>query len=297
MLEILWHRKTSKRRRSGDETPAQRWLSNHHIESVSSDTPLIKVEDLCKSFGSVPVLDHVNLDVCAGEELSVVGTSGCGKTVLTKHFNALLTPDSGRVTVCGVDLAEASEARLENIRKQIGYVFQGNALFASAISSTVYENVSLPLRRDPYDYPAANEGEIRQRVIHVLEEVGLGEELLDRSPSELSGGQRKRVAVARAIAASPLVIIYDEPTTGLDPESTKIVIELMDKLYRANCNTTIAITHEVKLMKALGRVVFMKDGKIYFDGTYEAFSGSDDPVIMSFLAAGEANRFRPNRWA
>lgn len=263
-------------------------------QAARTDGPLIKIENLCKSFDGRPVLDNVNLEIRAGEKLSVVGMSGCGKTVLVKHFNGLLTPDSGRVVVCGKDLAEASEHELEDIRKQIGYVFQGNALFASTISSDVYDNVSLPLRSDPYDYPNPKEAEIKQRVIQVLEEVGLGEELLYRSPSALSGGQRKRVAVARAIAPNPMVVIYDEPTTGLDPESTELIINLIDSLYQANHNTNIAITHEVKLMQSLGRVVFMKDGNIYYDGPYDAFTASEDPVIQSFLAkgSGSASRYR-----
>lgn len=251
--------------------------------------PVIRVEHLYKSFEDNPVLEDIHLQVAPGEELSFVGASGCGKTVLTKHFNGLLQPDRGRVTVCGVDLAEASEMELEEIRRQIGYVFQANALFSSAIADTVYDNVSLSLRTDPYDVPARNESEVRTRVAQVLEEVGLGppaEKFFDRMPSELSGGQRKRVAVARAIASNPRIVIYDEPTTGLDPESTEMIIGLIEQIHRSSGNTSIAITHEKKLMERLGRVVFLKDRRIYFDGSYEEFARSQDPVIVHFLAEG-----------
>ena len=247
---------------------------------------LIRTEDLCKTFHGNPVLENVSVGIASGDRLSFVGASGCGKTVLTKHFNGLLEPDSGRVFVAGLDLADATETQLEDLRRQIGYVFQSNALFSSSIGHTVYDNVSLPLRGDPYDVPAQNEREIDARVAEVLEKVGLGREFFDRKPSELSGGQRKRVAVARAIASSPHTVIYDEPTTGLDPESARMVIDLIDRVHETIHNTTIAITHEKKLMERLGRVVYLRDGRIYFDGSYDDFARSDDPVIVHFLDEG-----------
>ena len=189
--------------------------------------------------------------------------------------------------VYGKDLSEATQEELEGIRRRIGYVFQGNALFASAISANVYDNVSLLLRPDPYDSPAGNESEIEARVAEILDQVGLGREFFSRTPSELSGGQKKRVAIARAIAPNPPIIIYDEPTTGQDPEYAGIIIDLIDSIYQAGGNTTIAITHERKLMRRLGRVIFLKDRRIYFDGNYEDFLVSKDPMIARFLAKGE----------
>ena len=250
-------------------------------EPAEGGEPLIRVERLCKSLEGVPVLEDVSLDIRPGEELSIIGTTGCGKTVLTKHFNGLLLPDSGTVRVCGVNVAEAGEEELYEVRRRIGYVFQSNALFASL---SVYRNVSLPLRRAPDDVPAKNERQIEERVAEVLQYVGLGREYFDRLPGELSGGQRKRVAVARAIVNRPPVIVYDEPTTGLDPEWAETIIALIDKLYQENANTTIAITHEKKLMKRLARVVFLRDCRVYFDGKSEAFFACTDPVIERFLA-------------
>lgn len=255
--------------------------------------PLVCVEHLYKEFNGNEVLEDINLRIYPGQELSIVGASGCGKTVLTKHFNGLLVPDRGRVIVCGIDLSEASEDELEDVCRQIGYVFQGNALFTSAIAHDVYENVSLPLRPDPYQNPARNEAQIEARVAQALEEVGLGREFFDRTSIELSGGERKRVAVARAIVNNPPIIIYDEPTTGLDPGSTMMVIDLIDKLYQSNRNTTIAITHEKKLMERLRTVIFLKDQRIYFDGPYEDFVRSADPVIVSFLAESDDKPYQP----
>jgi phospholipid/cholesterol/gamma-HCH transport system ATP-binding protein len=253
------------------------------MEIRTRQTPLIQVRNLCKSLDGVPVLENVSLEIDPGEELSIIGSTGCGKTVLTKHFNGLLLPDSGTVKVCGVNVADAGEAELYEVRRKIGYVFQGNALFASL---DVYENVSLPLRDEPYDLPAKNERMIAQKVERALTDVGVGKELFRRLPSELSGGQRKRVAVARAIVGQPPIVVYDEPTTGLDPEYTEILIELIERLHRQTGNTTVAITHEKKLMKRLRRVIFLRDRQVYFDGSYSAFVGSDDPVIHRFLAEG-----------
>lgn len=246
--------------------------------------PVIRVENLCKSFDGAVVLDHVSLSICAAEKVCLIGRSGCGKTVLAKHFNGLLVGDSGSVRVYGVDIGQATEDEIYDIRRKTGYVFQGNALLASL---DVYQNVSLSLRDDPYEMPAWNEPEIQQRVTHVLADVGLGPELLHRMPGDLSGGQKKRVAVARAMVSKPPIIIYDEPTTGLDPESSQIIVDLIDNLYQQNNNTTIAISHETKLMKKLGRVVFLVDGRIHFDGSYAAFAASDDPHIRGFLAEGK----------
>jgi phospholipid/cholesterol/gamma-HCH transport system ATP-binding protein len=246
--------------------------------------PAIGVQHLGKSFGANVVLEDINLKIFPGEEVCFIGPTGCGKTLLTKSFNGLLTPTSGRVLVYGKDLAQADRPQLEEIRKKIGYVFQGNALFVSDLGADIYDNVSLPLRDSPYNYPAPNEAQIEARIEEVLNEVGMGKEYFYRTANELSGGQKKRIALARAIAAKPEIIIYDEPTTGLDPQYTKIIIDLIEQLYKSSHNTTIAVTHEKKLMKQLGRVVFVYDHKIYFDGRYADFAKSEDPVIRTFLA-------------
>lgn len=246
--------------------------------------PVIETENLYKSFGGRCVLEDVNLEIRPAEKLALIGMTGCGKTVLTKHFNGLLSPDRGKAISFGRDLSQVTAEQLEEVRRRIGYVFQGNALFSSSVARDVYDNVSLPLRKDPYDCPAANEAQIEAAVSEVLDKVGLGREFLHRAPGELSGGQKKRVAVARAIVANPPVIIYDEPTTGLDPEYTDIVIHLIESLHEASRNTTIAVTHEKRLMHRMGRVVFLRDGRIYFDGAYDELAHSEDPVLVRFLA-------------
>lgn len=247
--------------------------------------PVIHVDRLWKAFGENRVLDDVSLKILPGESVSIVGPSGCGKTVLAKHFNALLLPDFGRVTVYGIDTLEADETQLDEIRRKIGYVFQGNALFESAIASTVYMNVSLPLRGDPYDYPAQNEPQIEARAEQVLRQVGLGPEFFDRFPNQLSGGQQKRVAVARAVVANPPVVIYDEPTMGLDPQYAEILIELICQIHKDDGNTTLAITHDKQLMQRMERLIFLRNRTISFDGPTKDYFNSTDPVIMRFLAS------------
>ncbi len=259
-------------------------------DGISPATPAIRVRNLRKSFEGNLILDGISLDILSGERVAIVGGSGCGKTVLAKHFNGLLCPDSGQVLVCGVDLCQANEHQLEEVRHKIGYVFQGNVLFNSDVTLDVYGNVSLPLREDPYDVPSPHEADIRLRVAKMLDNVGLGEEFFDRMPSELSGGQRKRVAVARAMVANPPIIIYDEPTTGLDPESTEMIIDLIDKLHDDNHTTTIAITHEKHLMERMDRIIFLRDGHVHYDGDSEAFFRSADEFITHFLAKGRGSR-------
>lgn len=246
--------------------------------------PAVRVRNLRKCFEGNEILKGVSLDILPGERIAIVGGSGCGKTVLAKHFNGLLTPDSGQILACGVDLGAADDDELEEVRRKIGYVFQGNVLFNSDVTLDVYGNVSLPLREDPYDVPSPREADIRRRVGRILRNVGLGEEYFTRMPSELSGGQRKRVAVARAMVANPPIIIYDEPTTGLDPESTQMIIDLITHLHDENCTTTIAITHEKTLMERMDRVIFLRDGHIHYDGPSDEFFHSGDEAISHFLA-------------
>lgn len=252
---------------------------------------VIQVQGLWKAFEGQPVLQGVDLTICRGQKVAIIGPSGCGKTVLAKHFNALLLPDRGRVVVFGQDTSQADAVQLEDIRRQIGFVFQDNALFDSNVGHDVYENVSLPLRKDPYDNPADDEDDIRRRVREVLGSVGLDPELADRSPSQLSGGQEKRVAVARAIVARPRAVIYDEPSTGLDPESASVVHDLIEHVHRGE-GATIAITHSTDLMRRMGRVVFLRERRVYYDGPFQQFHDSPDPHIRSFLAEPPPSRSR-----
>ena len=249
---------------------------------------IIKIEDLCKSFNGNLVLSNINLEIRKGEKLCIVGGSGCGKTVLAKHFIRLLSPDSGRVLVYGKDVSEMSDEELEEIRKKVGYVYQFNALFSSM---DVYENISLPLRRNPNSGPAKNEPDIEARVREALKSVGLEEEHLRSMPYELSGGQKKRVAVARAIIANPPIMIYDEPTPGLDRENKENIISLILNLYEKNKNTTIVITHDEDLTERVNdRIVLLRKKKVYFDDPYYKLITSQDPEILQFLSEDEIER-------
>ncbi len=255
---------------------------------MAENNHIIAIEHLSKSFGDNLILKDVNLAIKPGEKLCIVGGSGCGKTVLAKHFNGLLDPDEGRVFAFGKDLAETTEEELYAIRKKTGYVYQNNALFNSM---NVYENVSLPLRESPYDIPAKNENEIEKKIESILNVVGLTKEYLERMPHEISGGEKKRVAIARATIINPPVIIYDEPTPGLDPTTLERIISLIDNLHKTYKNTTIALTHEEKLMTRISdRIVFIRNKSIYFDGKYNDFINSKDPEIIKFFREDEIEK-------
>jgi phospholipid/cholesterol/gamma-HCH transport system ATP-binding protein len=249
----------------------------------------VKVENLRKSINGNEILKGINLKIHTGEKVCIVGGSGCGKTVLVKHFNYSNQPDSGRIIVLGKDLDEMSESQLDKIRKKVGYIYQNNVLFDSAIAGSVYENVSLPLRADPYDYPAKNEDEIEARVEQALKSVGLSREFFPRRKNELSGGQQKRVAIARGIITNPKIIIYDEPTVGLDPVTKTKIIDLIRELYQKNKNTTIVITHDYEMMRAIkDRMIFLSDGRVHkFEGNYDALISSEDELIQNVLATAQ----------
>lgn len=241
---------------------------------------MIKVEHLYRSFNETQVLEDINLEIKKGERLCIVGSTGCGKSVLVRHFNRLQRPDKGKVIVYDKDLEEVSDDELDEIRKKIGYVFQEGALFNSL---NVYDNIAFPLR-ESYGF---SEDEIESRTRECIEAVGLGGEydkLIKKMPRELSGGMRKRVAVARTLAPNPPIIIYDEPTTGLDPRFVGIISGLMVKLHEEYDNTSIVVTHDLKTMRKVGhRMIMLDNARIYFDGDYNEFMNSTDPVILKYL--------------
>ncbi len=237
----------------------------------------IELSGLRKSFRGKPVLRGVDLAIREGETFTILGGSGSGKSVCLKHMIGLLKPDAGRVHVFGTDITELGEDALIDARKSLGMVFQSAALFDSL---SVYENVAYALR-EHRDWP---EQQIAERVASCLEAVGLpGSQAL--LPSELSGGMRKRVGVARAIALEPRAILYDEPTTGLDPANQNRIGELIVALQRRLRITSVVVTHELALCFAISnRVALLKDGRIAAVGSADEIRRSQQPDVVAFLS-------------
>ena len=241
---------------------------------------MIEVKDLWKSFGDNQVLKGVSLSIAERETFVVLGSSGSGKTVLMKHVIGLLKPDSGTVLVDGVEMSALSGKELTEARQRFGMVFQGAALFDSM---TVLENVAFPLReRRGRRMPA---GEIRRRVVEKLSVVDLGEEVLERWPSELSGGMRKRVALARALVSEPRIVLYDEPTTGLDPITTEYVDEMIVHARERLGITSMVISHDIaSAFRVADRVGVLYDGHLAAVGTPAEVRSSPDPFVQKFLS-------------
>ena len=234
--------------------------------------------DVHKSFDGAPVLRGVSLAVPKGETHVVMGGSGSGKTVMLRLTAGLIRPDAGQIHLFGTGIERLAEEELLPVRRRLGYVFQGAALFDSL---SVYENVAYPLR----EHTRLAEGEVRDRVVHVLGLVGLGEEVLALLPAELSGGMRKRVGLARAIVGGPDVLLFDEPTAGLDPTNSKLVAELIVQLREGVCDTALVVTHDLELTKTIAdRVSILMDGRFAVSGPQQAVLCSRDAPVQAFLA-------------
>ena len=242
---------------------------------------LIELKDVHKRFGRLVVLAGVDLFIDAGESVVVIGASGSGKSVMLKHIVGLLRPDSGEVWFDRQRIDTLPERALMTVRERFGFLFQMGALFDSM---TVEDNVAFPLVEHTQKSPE----EIRELVLHKLTMVGLPT-VGKKMPAELSGGQRKRVALARAIALEPDVILYDEPTTGLDPIRSDVINELILKLKRELSVTSIVVTHDMHSAFKVGdRIVMLHDGRIIFDGTPQEIQQSEHPVVRRFVL-GEAS--------
>jgi phospholipid/cholesterol/gamma-HCH transport system ATP-binding protein len=239
---------------------------------------LIRVEGLKKRFGGQTVLDGIDLDVPRGSTLVILGGSGSGKTVLMKHLIGLHKPDEGRVLIDGTDLVPLSDEALARLRLSFGMVFQGSALFDSM---TVYENVSFPLREHRAQMA---EAQMRERVRQKLEVLGLiGIE--DRYPADLSGGMRKRVGLARAVVMDPKIVLYDEPTTGLDPITTDSVDQMILDAKRHFSVTQVVISHDIaSAFKVADEIAFLARGVIADRGSPEALRASRVPEVARFLS-------------
>ncbi len=242
---------------------------------------LVDAAEVRKSFDTVEVLKGVSFSLDKGETLVVMGGSGSGKTVLLRLIDGLLHPDSGTIRLFGQNIERLSEEELLPVRRRLGYVFQGAALFDSI---TVEENVGFPLR----EHSALPGAEIRARVVRFLSLVGLDERVLPLLPSELSGGMRKRVGIARALIGEPDVLLFDEPTAGLDPTNSKLVGELISELGSEICDSAIVVTHDLELAKTVAdRVAVLIKGRFAALGRLDDVLGSTDPAVQAFLS-GEA---------
>jgi phospholipid/cholesterol/gamma-HCH transport system ATP-binding protein len=244
-------------------------------------SPLVEVTDLWKSFDDVRVLRGVSLALNQGEVFVVMGGSGSGKTVLLRLIAGLLRPDRGQIRLFGRNIERLREEELLGVRRRLGFVFQGAALFDSL---TVLDNVAYPLR----EHTRLDERDIRQRVVHFLAMVGLNGNVLGLLPAELSGGMRKRVGIARALVNQPEMMLFDEPTAGLDPTNARLVTELISQVREGVCDTAIVVTHDLELTRTVAdRAAILIEGRFAALGPRDAVLASADPAVQAFLA-GEA---------
>ncbi len=246
------------------------------VESNTNNQPICELRNVTKRFGEQVVLDSVNLDIRQGQTTVIIGESGVGKSVALKHTLGLLRPDDGEVYFEGRRIDHLEERELVNVRKNFGFLFQMGALFDSM---TVGQNVGFPLTEQSEYSPE----EIERIVSEKLRMVGL-DGIQERKPASLSGGQRKRVALARAIALNPKMILYDEPTTGLDPVRGDVINELINKLKRELGVTSLVVTHDMaSVFRVADRILMLHEGKFRIDGSVDDIRNSADPIVKRFV--------------
>ncbi|QIA09326.1 ABC transporter ATP-binding protein [Draconibacterium halophilum] len=239
---------------------------------------VIEIRNLKKAFGATPVLKGIDLDLHNGENIAILGQSGTGKSVLIKCIVGLITADSGTIKVIEKDLLDLNNAELAELRQKIGYLFQGGALYDSM---TVRQNLEFPVRRT--QILKGKKNEVNDMVKEALENVGLLD-AIDKMPSELSGGMKKRVGLARTLILKPRIILYDEPTTGLDPVSSGEISELILEVQEKYNTSSIIITHDMKCAEiTANRLKLMVDGKFYSEGTFNELKESDDKKINAYF--------------
>lgn len=240
--------------------------------------PIIEIQELKKRFGTNQVLNGFHLELNDGESLVIMGKSGSGKSVMIKCLIGLVQPDSGKIQVMGQDMTQLEQEQLDEIRTEIGFLFQGSALYDSM---SVRENLEFPLRRHTKKF-----GKIKDAtpmVLEVLKSVGL-EKAIDLMPNELSGGMKRRIALARTLILKPKIILYDEPTTGLDPITSKEIIQLMKSVQETYKTSSIIITHDIDCARVVAdRMILLIDGKNYIEGTFDEISKSEDPKVKAFF--------------
>lgn len=244
---------------------------------IPKGDPVINIKDLYKHFGDNKVLNGFDLQLYEGENLVMMGRSGSGKSVMIKCLIGLLQPDRGSIEVLGKDTSKLTRKEMDILRTDIGFLFQGSALYDSM---TVRENIEFPMRRHPNKIDLKNTDEM---VMEALESVGLAH-TIDLMPAELSGGMQRRIALARALILRPKIIIYDEPTTGLDPITSKEIILLMQEIQQKYHTSSLIITHDVDCARVIAnRMILLLDGINYKEGTFEELSASQDPKVQAFF--------------
>lgn len=244
---------------------------------VGTSAPVIEIKGIYKSFGKNEVLKGVTFSVNKGENLVVLGKSGSGKSIAIKCLVGLVEVDKGEINVFGTDITKLDNNELNEIRVRIGFLFQNAALYDSM---SVRENLGFTLKRHAKDLSAE---EVENQIKNVLESVGLSE-AIDKMPSELSGGMRKRIGLARTLILKPEIILYDEPTTGLDTITSREISELILEIQKKNKTSSIIITHDMPCAKHTGdRIIILKEGIIHAEGTYEELEKSDDEWVRSFF--------------
>ena len=237
--------------------------------------PILKIKGLRKSFGENHVLNGFSMELFEGENLVIMGKSGSGKSVMIRCLMGLMQADSGNIKIMGKDITKLSRNEFDVLRTEIGFLFQGSALYDSM---TVRENLEFPLRKHKRKFEDTN-----KMVLEALESVGLTD-AIDLMPEELSGGMKRRVALARAIILLPKIIIYDEPTTGLDPITAKEIIELMKEIQQKYGSSSLIITHDVDCARVISnRMILLIDGINYAEGSFEELSSSTDKKIQAFF--------------
>ncbi|TDE28802.1 ATP-binding cassette domain-containing protein [Flavobacterium ranwuense] len=246
--------------------------------SIPNPNPIIEIKDLRKSYGDNHVLDGFNMVLNEGENLVIMGKSGSGKSVMIKCLIGLEEHDSGTVVIMGEDISELDHSALDDLRTEVGFLFQGSALYDSM---TVRENLEFPLRRHKKKF-----GKIKDTtplVMEALGNVGLAH-TINLMPEELSGGMKRRIALARTLILQPKIILYDEPTTGLDPITAKEILLLMMSIQKKYNTSAIIITHDVDCARMISnRMILLVDGINYIEGTFEELSISTDPKVQAFF--------------
>lgn len=242
-----------------------------------TDEPVMIIRNLYKSFENNHVLIDFNLDLYKGENVVVLGKSGSGKSVLIKCIVGLLKPDKGTIKVLGENIPELNDTELDQIIAKVGFLFQSNALYDSM---TIRENLEFPLRRH---WIRVSQPEVNNMVMNALKDVGL-EHTVDMMPGELSGGMRKRIALARTLILKPDIILYDEPTTGLDPITGKEIIKLMVEIQKKYKTSSLIISHDMNCVRMAGdRIIILLEGKCYANGTYAELEQIEDVKVKQFF--------------
>ena len=258
---------------------------NSSVNNALNDVVVIR--DLKKSFDTAEILKGLTLALKKGENLVILGKSGTGKSVLIKCIVRLLKADSGSINVLGQEVTELKNEDLNAVRKKIGFLFQGGALYDSM---TVRENLEFPLKRM---FKNLTKKEVDDKVQEAVQNVGLPE-AIDKMPSELSGGMKKRISLARTIIVDPEIMLYDEPTTGLDPVSSHEISLLINEVQQKYKTSSIIITHDIECAKTVAnRIIMLQDGKVYKEGIVSDFENSDDALVLSYFKSQNITNTKP----